>query len=273
MKKLVILLSLLLLVVSLLPWETTLTGFLIKADYARNVKKFTSDKDKYVLLPNQKVLPITLTAKDTYIWKAGWYCKQPCKQPYDWTTFDFEGPVLPTVEQLRWIDGTDGRVATLAIPRSHLKHGKNYFAAYTCEGVGKCNGEKWLLLPVDVLILSEVSDVSVSSVYVDFPEKNTGSFFVVLKNTGPGASPSGIMTYKVTSTTGVSLAEGTMVMPTVLSKKTSVTSRVRFQLGEANSVHISLTLDPNDKIIELDETNNRYEMDKEFNPQYPTPPR
>ena len=249
-------------------------GSVIRSQYSPAGKKLFADKDKYVLLPNQKSLDITLTARDNYVWKAGWYCKQPCQKRYAWTTFDFGGDILQNKEELRWVNGKEGATAHLVIPREHLKNGKNYVAAYTCEGVNKCNGDKWLLLPLDVLILSHASDPAVSSVYFDFPKKNRGSFFVIVKNNGDIPSPSGTMHYDVQeSKTGKKITDGTLVMPSTLSGKTSVSSRVIFSLGEVTNINIHIMLDPEDKLIELDETNNEYSLTKELNPPYPAPPK
>lgn len=250
------------------------TGNLVRSQFAKSGQKISMDKEKYVLLPNDKVLHLTITAKDAYVWKAAFYCKQPCKDSYDWITFDFEGPILPNTEDMRWMDGHAGRSAMLTIPREYLRQGKNYFAVYTCEGVNKCNGDKWLLFPVEVYLVPEASDVSVSSVYVDLPEKNTASFFMIIKNTGTIASPSGILRYKVTDLdTAKTMSESTLVMPSILPKKTGVTTRVTFPLKETIRVGVYVVLDPANKIIELDETNNEYYIVREFNPQYPAPPR
>ena len=275
MKKVVLALVVLLLIMPFFYYgQDAFIGYLARANFAKPMSKFFADKEKYLLLPNQDTLHVTLTAKDAYVWKAGWHCKQPCQKPYDWTTFDFPSNVLPNAESLRWLAGKTGATVTLDIPRNHLKNGKNYFAAYTCEGANKCNGNKWLLLPIEVIILTEVPDVLVSSVYVDLPEKNTGSFFVVVKNKGNVASPSGTLSYKVADlATEKTIAEGKLVMPSTLPGKTSVTKRVLFPLGDTIKAGISITLDPADKLIELDENNNNYYLVKELSPRYPEPPK
>ncbi len=274
MKRVILSLIAILLVVPLIPYgEEVLTGYIARSLFAEHGKKITADKDVYVLPPNQKTLHLTLTAKDNYVWKAGWYCKQPCYKSNDWVTFDFEGSVLTSAEELRWMEGKAGVSSVLNIPRQHLKSGKNYFAAYTCEGVNKCNDNKWLLLPVEVLLVSDASDLSVSSVYVDMPERNTGSFFIVVKNGGNIPSPSGVLSYRVTDIdTGNIMVESRLVMPSILAGKTGVTSRVAFPLGKTIKTMISILLDPDDKIIEIDEKNNGYYVTKEFNPRYPSPP-
>lgn len=275
MKRVILLLFGIMLLVPLIEYGgESITGYVARSSFAEHGWKFFAGKIRYVLLPNQKSLQITLTVKDTYVWKAGWYCRQPCLKPLDWTTFDFDGDVLPNKEEMRWMDGRNGRTVTLIIPREHISNGKNYFAAYTCEGVNKCNGNKWLLLPVEVILLREASDVSVSSVYVDLPERNIGSFFIVIKNDGNVQSPSGVLAYKITDiVTGEVIADSRLVMPAVLAGKTGVTSRITFPLGETTKAGISILLDPDDKLIEMDEKNNGYYVVKEFNPRYPEPPK
>ena len=276
LKKTLVYLLIAILALSLIQFleEPTITGDVVRSKYSKPGKKVFADKDIYILLPNQKDLKITLTAQDTYIWKSGWFCKKPCYKSSDWTIFDFEGEVLPSIEQLKWMDGLMGRSVTLSIPREQLKNGKNYFAAYTCEGIGKCNDNKWLLFPINIIMINEVSDLSVSSIYYDLAEHKTGSFFIIIKNSGNTKSPSGILSYKLRDfNTKKTISEDYIVMPSTLPGKTSVTTRVSFPYGDMLKGELFVSLDPNNKLIELNEENNNYYMIKEFNLRYPEPPK
>lgn len=92
--------------------------------------------------PTDTQKSITVTATDAFVHKDIYLCKTPCTSITDWTKIgEFDGiPVAAT-----YIRGSTGLSKQLSLVRDLLNDGNNFIVIFTCQGVGLCNNNKWVL--------------------------------------------------------------------------------------------------------------------------------